>query len=83
MTSEGRSRARKAVVTAVGGTVVVTGIVLLPLPGPGTLIVAGGLSILAKEYPAAGKALDRVKRIGRNRAGVRAVGADRHDPAPD
>lgn len=67
-------RARRILVTAVGGTVVATGVVLMPLPGPGTLIVAGGLSILSREYPAAGKALDRVKRLGRRRPGVAAVG---------
>lgn len=67
---------RRALITAAGGTVVAAGIVLMPLPGPGTLIVAGGLSILSREYPAARRALDRIRRLGRNRPGVAAVGSD-------
>jgi hypothetical protein len=73
-------RFRKAVTTAVGGSVVAAGIVLMPLPGPGTLIVAGGLSILAREYPAAARVLGRVKRLGRSLPGVAAVGSDGKDP---
>jgi len=74
-------RGRRVLITAVGGTVLAAGIVLMPLPGPGTLIVAGGLSILSREYPAAGRVLDRVKRLGRNRPGVAAVGTDHDEPA--
>jgi uncharacterized protein (TIGR02611 family) len=37
-------------VTIVGGAVVAAGIVLLPLPGPGWLIIFAGLGILATEY---------------------------------
>lgn len=76
----GARRARKAVITAVGGSVVAVGIVLMPLPGPGTLIVAGGLSILAREYPAAARALGRVKRLGRRLPGVTAIGTDGKNP---
>jgi uncharacterized protein (TIGR02611 family) len=36
--------------TIVGVAVIVGGIVLLPLPGPGWLIIFGGLGILATEY---------------------------------
>jgi uncharacterized protein (TIGR02611 family) len=42
--------ARKTVVATGGGTVVVVGIILMPLPGPGTLIVLVGLAILATEF---------------------------------
>jgi len=80
VTERRRSRGRKAAITAVGGTVVAAGIVLMPLPGPGTLLVAGGLSILAKEYPAAGAALDRVKRLGARRPGVEAMPSNDGDP---
>lgn len=37
-------------VTVVGVVVIIGGIVLLPLPGPGWLIIFGGLGILATEY---------------------------------
>jgi uncharacterized protein (TIGR02611 family) len=37
-------------VTVVGVAVVVGGIILLPLPGPGWLIIFAGLGILATEY---------------------------------
>jgi len=37
-------------VALVGGAVVVTGLILIPYPGPGWLIVFGGLAILATEF---------------------------------
>ena len=48
-------------VKVVGGTTVGLGVVLMPLPGPGTLIALGGLAILGTEN-------ERAKRI--NRQGV-------------
>jgi hypothetical protein len=56
----GRRRLRKGAITLAGGSVVGLGVVLLPLPGPGTAIIAGGLAILGTEYPAARRALDRL-----------------------
>lgn len=52
---------RKALIAIVGGTVTVTGIVLIPLPGPGTLIALGGLAILGTEFPSAQRAVDRAR----------------------
>ncbi len=46
----------------VGFVVVVIGIVLLPLPGPGWVIIASGLSILAKDVAWADRLLQRVRR---------------------
>lgn len=40
----------RVAVTIIGTAVVAIGIVLLPLPGPGWLIIFGGLGILATEY---------------------------------
>jgi uncharacterized protein (TIGR02611 family) len=37
-------------VAVVGGAVVITGLILVPYPGPGWLIVFGGLAILATEF---------------------------------
>jgi hypothetical protein len=42
-------RAYRTGVKLVGGTTVGLGIVLMPLPGPGTLIALGGLAILGTE----------------------------------
>lgn len=42
--------ARKFAVSTVGIAVLVAGVVLLPLPGPGMLVVFLGLAILSTEY---------------------------------
>ena len=44
------SVAFKAFIGLIGGIVVVVGIVLIPLPGPGWLIVLAGLAIWAIEF---------------------------------
>jgi Putative transmembrane protein (PGPGW) len=44
-----------------GGLVLLVGIVLLVLPGPGLLLVLGGLLILANEFPAVEKYVDPVR----------------------
>jgi uncharacterized protein (TIGR02611 family) len=52
---------RRPVVTLVGVVLIAVGAVLLVLPGPGLLIMAVGLAVLATEYPAAQRLLDRIK----------------------
>ncbi|WP_293170691.1 PGPGW domain-containing protein [Microcella sp.] len=54
-------RAYRTGVKVVGGTTVGLGVVLMPLPGPGTLIALGGLAILGTES-------ERAKKL--NRQGV-------------
>ena len=49
-------------VTIVGAAVIAIGIVLLPLPGPGWLIIFAGLGILASEYVWARRLLAFVRR---------------------
>lgn len=49
-------------VTIVGAAVIAIGIVLLPLPGPGWLIIFAGLGILASEYMWARRLLVFVRR---------------------
>lgn len=44
-------------VAVVGLSVIVIGIVLLPLPGPGWLIIFAGLAVLATEFAWAGRLL--------------------------
>lgn len=47
---------------SVGALVTLVGLVLLVLPGPGLVIVAGGLSILAIDVPFARRLLSSVRR---------------------
>ena len=49
-------RAYRVSVGVVGTGTVALGIVLMPLPGPGALIAAGGLAILGTEFEKAQKA---------------------------
>jgi uncharacterized protein (TIGR02611 family) len=48
-------------VTVVGVAIIVGGVVLLPLPGPGWLIIFGGLGVLATEYEWARRLLTWVR----------------------
>ncbi len=52
---------RRFAVTLVGGAAVLLGVILMPLPGPGFLVVAVGLAILATEYAWARRLLDRTR----------------------
>ncbi len=56
---------RKVGTAVVGGAVVVIGIILIPLPGPGSLVILGGLAILATEFDAAQRLVDRMKARAR------------------
>src|SRR3990170_3021784 len=56
-----RHHARRVSVAMAGGSTVAIGLILIPLPGPGTLIVIAGLSILGREFPMARRAADKGK----------------------
>jgi uncharacterized protein (TIGR02611 family) len=62
---------KRAGVTVLGFTLILVGIVLIPLPGPGWLIVFAGLAVLATEYVWAERAL----RAARNKARAAAAKA--------
>jgi uncharacterized protein (TIGR02611 family) len=47
--------------TVAGGVVLVAGIAMLLLPGPGWLTIAAGLAILATEFVWARRMLDQLK----------------------
>jgi hypothetical protein len=68
---------RRAVVATAGVATVLVGVALIPLPGPGTLVVLGGLTVLRKEFPSAGRAADRIKRTAG--AAVSLVRRRRHE----
>lgn len=67
---------RRAAVIVIGVALVGAGLAMLVLPGPGLLVVAAGLAVLAREFRWARRMLDRVKRHlgrppGRDVGGVR------------
>ena len=67
----GRSVKRAFVATA-GALLLVVGVVLLVLPGPGLLLVLAGLVVLASEFPAVARYVDPV-RIRAMRAAEQSV----------
>lgn len=71
-----RSKVVRAAVVLFGFVVVLAGLAMIPLPGPGLLVTAAGLAVLALEFVWAerlleraidqmGEATDKVKRAGR------------------
>ena len=57
----GGRTAWRVAVTTLGVAIIAGGIVLLPLPGPGWLIIFAGLGLLGTEYEWAGRLLRWVK----------------------
>jgi uncharacterized protein (TIGR02611 family) len=79
---------RRVAVAIVGAIVVLAGLAMCVLPGPGLLTVAAGLAILATEFEWARRLLNRVRRTARttyerarNRGG--GGGAGRSGPGSD
>ena len=56
-----RQSSKKVIVGIAGGFVLLVGLILIPYPGPGWLIVFAGLAILATEFTFAAKALHFAK----------------------
>ena len=52
---------KRIAVTVVGAALVLAGIAMLVLPGPGILVVVAGFAVLGTEYAWAAAALDRTK----------------------
>ncbi|MCA9436818.1 MAG: TerC/Alx family metal homeostasis membrane protein [Candidatus Omnitrophica bacterium] len=57
-------QAKKVVVLIVGSTLIVFGVAMLVLPGPGALVLFGGLTVLATEFVWARRWLRRAKKQG-------------------
>ncbi|GAA1023205.1 TIGR02611 family protein [Acrocarpospora pleiomorpha] len=53
----------KIIVGIIGGAMVIGGLIMVPFPGPGWLIVFGGLAVLATEFHWASNVLDFAKRV--------------------
>ena len=56
--------ARRVVITLVGGTVVLIGVVMLVFPGPAFVVIPIGLAILGLEWAWARRLLSAVKEKG-------------------
>ncbi|MBI2588801.1 hypothetical protein HYW35_01125 [Candidatus Saccharibacteria bacterium] len=54
---------RKIIIAFLGLPVLIIGLILIPLPGPGVLVTAGGLFILSLEFKWADRHLQRFKKI--------------------
>jgi hypothetical protein len=52
---------KKLFIGLIGGTAVLIGVAMLVLPGPGLLVIAGGLAMLATEFIWARRALRNAK----------------------
>lgn len=61
MAVKGTGAAKRVVLESAGWILVVAGIILMPLPGPGLLIVLGGVALLARQYDWAARNLERVR----------------------
>lgn len=59
-----RREGTRVVIGIAGGLIVIVGFVLMPLPGPGTLIVLAGLAVLGTQFAWAQDLLD----LARDRA---------------
>ncbi|PPL20152.1 PGPGW domain-containing protein [Microterricola pindariensis] len=72
-------------VGVVGGSTLALGVVLMPLPGPGTLIVLGGLGILATEFEGArrvsGRANAAAQKVARKASEAARAARARRDAA--
>ncbi len=56
-----KNQVKKSVVGLIGGIVLIAGIVMIPYPGPGWLVVFAGLGILSTEFVWAQKVLHYAK----------------------
>lgn len=67
---------RRAAVAALGGAIVVLGAILIPLPGPGSLVLTCGLAVLGVEFGWARDWLKSLQNFARSLAGRR------NEPSP-
>ncbi|MCU1376561.1 MAG: hypothetical protein JWO68_3847 [Actinomycetia bacterium] len=67
---------KRIAVSVVGGVLVVGGLAMLVLPGPGLLVIVAGFAVLGTEYAWAAAALERSKGMAQ-KGGQVATGAMR------
>ena len=56
-----RTNIRRLAILIVGGVVLLAGVAMLVLPGPGILVIIAGLAILAEGFTWAERTLDKAK----------------------
>jgi Putative transmembrane protein (PGPGW) len=56
-----RKQVKRAALAVTGGVILLAGVALLVLPGPGLLLVLAGLLLLASEFPALERYVDPVR----------------------
>jgi uncharacterized protein (TIGR02611 family) len=59
----------RVIIIVIGSTVLLTGVAMLVLPGPGMLVIVAALAILASEFAWARHLLRRVRREIKTRTG--------------
>lgn len=59
--NKAKRQAKRAAIAVLGTIVLLIGIVAIPYPGPGWLIVFAGLAILSTEFEWAGRLLERAR----------------------
>jgi uncharacterized protein (TIGR02611 family) len=69
----------RVIIIVIGATVLLAGVAMLVLPGPGLLVIVAALAILASEFAWARHLLRRVRREIKTRTGLGpALEADDH-----
>jgi uncharacterized protein (TIGR02611 family) len=68
---------RRIAVSVVGAVLLVAGLAMLVLPGPGLIIIVLGFAVLGTEYAWAAAALERSKRLAAQAGQVARDGAGR------
>jgi Flp pilus assembly protein TadB len=66
---------KRAAVSVAGGILVLAGVVMLVVPGPGIVVIAIGFVVLGTEYAWAAAALERTKRMAKTAGEVAQDGA--------
>jgi uncharacterized protein (TIGR02611 family) len=56
---------RRTVVAVIGTTIVLLGLLLVFLPGPGALVILGGLAVLGTEFVWARRMILRARALGK------------------
>lgn len=56
-----KKHAKRVLIAVIGGIVLIAGIIMIPYPGPGWLVVFAGLGILSTEFDWAQRLLDYAK----------------------
>ena len=56
---------RRTIVAVVGGTILLSGLLLMVLPGPGILVILVGLAVLGSEFVWARRMIQRARELGK------------------